>query len=237
METDRQELPAGAMFHENIADTWSHGYSRQGFGKRLGCFASILDRQVVPGARWLDLGCGSGVLTGELLKRGASVLAVDGSPAMLREAQLHVARTGHSGATWLQSDVERMDGIRGCTFDGILCSSVIEYVERPQALLDEACRTLVPGGRLVISIPPKHSFVRTVQKMARRVAGIFGVNKFAYLSVSKFEIALGELEQKFNSAGFAVDKVTPFDPKLPSVALSVLRPALLIVEAQKKSEQ
>lgn len=230
-------LPPGARFHETIASSWTKGYSRSGFGKRRECFAGILDRNVKAGKSWLDLGCGSGVLTIELLLRGANVLAVDGSPAMLKEAKLAVDGNELADVRWLECNVERLDGIESGSFDGILCSSVIEYVEHPDKLLDEAHRTLQSDGRLILSLPPKYSLVRVIQKMIRKCAALFGLEKFPYLAVSRFELGLGQLERKFSEKGFVVDKVTFFDPKLPGFLLPLVRPALLIVEARKKVRQ
>jgi SAM-dependent methyltransferase len=44
------------------------------------------------GAAILELGCGSGRDTGEMLRRGYDVLPTDGSPEMARQAELHLNR-------------------------------------------------------------------------------------------------------------------------------------------------
>src|SRR3954469_24604066 len=44
----------------------------------------LLDPQ--PGERIVDLGCGTGVLTAEISSRGARVLGIDGSSAMIEKA-------------------------------------------------------------------------------------------------------------------------------------------------------
>jgi ubiquinone/menaquinone biosynthesis C-methylase UbiE len=237
VSADKQagELPMGAKFHENLASAWSDGYFRGSFGRRRSFFLPILDCNVISGQRWIDLGCGSGVLTKELLSRGASVLAIDGSPNMLNEARKNVTPVMADMLTWLHSDVEHLIGVADKTFDGILCSSVIEYVQDPDALLSEAYRVLHAGGKLIISMPPTFSFVRTVQKVMRRIAALFGREHFSYLGVSKFEIDPGKTASRLIEKGFVMDRMTPFDPKLPNFALSFLRPALLIVEAHKQT--
>lgn len=230
-------MPIGARFHENIAAAWTAGYSRGGFGRRRAFFLPILDRSVTSNQRWVDLGCGSGVLTKELLQRGANVVAIDGSPLMLHEAQKHVKTEQPSLLTWLRLNVEHLAGVEDNGFDGILCSSVIEYVQKPDDLLQEAYRVLRPGGKFIISVPPKLSFVRTVQKTIRRIAALFGIERFAYLKVSKFEIAPREISFLLDENGFVLDRITPFDPKLPNFSLTLLRPALLVVEAHKKADR
>ncbi len=189
------DLPAGAKFHEGIAAGWAQGYTGGSFGRRRACFRALLDRNVEPGKAWLDLGCGSGVLTSELMLRGATVVAVDGSPGMLREAQAGMADEHGSVVTWLQSDVQSLPQLRNAEFDGVLCSSVMEYLENPDAALREAARLLRPGGKLIVSMPPKGSVVRMAQKSVRSASRLFGGNKFPYLAVSRFEVDPGHLRR------------------------------------------
>lgn len=233
---DKREpgLPTGAMFHEGIAAGWAQGYSDGSFGRRRTCFVPILDRNVEPGRSWLDLGCGSGVLTKELLDRGADVLAVDGSPGMLKEAKALIGGEYGSELTWLQSDVQYLSQVADECLDGVLCSSVVEYVERPHDLLGEAARVLRPGGRMIVSIPPTLSAVRTVQKAIRKVTQYVGGDAFPYLAVSRFEIEPNAVRQWLSKAGFVLDRTTSFDPILAVTSLRLLRPALMILEAHKR---
>ncbi|MCB1815370.1 MAG: class I SAM-dependent methyltransferase [Candidatus Competibacteraceae bacterium] len=228
------DLPIGAKFHEGIAAGWSKGYSGGSFGRRLSFFLPILDRNINPSQNWLDLGCGSGVLTKELLDRGALVSAVDGSPSMLREAQKHINDKEHGVVVWLQSDVQSVAQFSDASFDGILCSSVVEYVKCPYTVLSEAARLLRSDGKLIISLPPKLSAVRTAQKIIRKIGLLFGRDVFSYLAVSRFEIDPNHLQEWLSKAGFALDHITYFDPILPKVFLAIFRPALMILEARKK---
>jgi SAM-dependent methyltransferase len=43
--------------------------------------------------------------------------------------------------------------VEDASVDWILCSEVLEHVERPAAFLDEAFRCLKPGGRLLLTVP------------------------------------------------------------------------------------
>ena len=236
ISSHESDLPAGAKFHEGIAAGWAQGYTGGSFGRRRACFRALLDRNVEPGKAWLDLGCGSGVLTSELLVRGATVVAVDGSPGMLREAQAGLVGEHGSVVTWLQSDVQSLPQLPEAGFDGVLCSSVLEYLEHPDAALREATRLLRPRGKLIVSVPPTGSVVRMAQKVVRSVSRLFGGNKFPYLAVSIFEVDPKHLRQWLSDAGFELDRVTGFDSLLPRSSLAFLRPALLIAEAHKKSD-
>lgn len=102
----------------------------------------------VGGRRILDAGCGSGPLAEALLARGASVSGIDVSPAMIdlarrrlgRNADLHVADLGGP----LPFPAE--------TFDDVVCSLALHYLEDWSAPLAELHRVLVPGGRLLLSV-------------------------------------------------------------------------------------
>lgn len=227
-------LPAGAEFHEGIAVGWSAGYGRGSFKRRLLSFLPVLGRNVKSDQSWLDLGCGSGVLTKELLERGAKVVAIDGSPTMLKEAQAYVGDAYPNEPLWQQSDVQFLPDLCDGSFDGVLCSSVIEYADRPRDLLNEVARILRPHGKFILSVPPRFSSVRAMQKIIRKIAQICGSDKFSYLAVSRFEADPSKLSQWLNDAGFCLDRVTNFDPLIPNALTPLLRPALMIIEAHRK---
>jgi ubiquinone/menaquinone biosynthesis C-methylase UbiE len=226
-------LPNGARFHEEFAAGWTAGYARRGFARRLDLFRSILTRHVRPGDSWVDLGCGSGVLSQELLDLGATVVAVDGSPQMLSHAREQMGSQYAGRVNWIQSDVQSIGALNDGAYDGVLCSSVLEYLDRPEALLKEVARILSPGGVLVISLPPTLSAVRVLQKGIRALMGMIGKDKFTYLSVSRLEISPHAIDQLLQEAGFSVIRSTGFDPVLPKVLLRLVRPSLLVVEARK----
>ena len=226
-------LPSGARFHEEIAAAWTAGYARGGFERRLRFFQPILARHVRPGDSWVDLGCGSGVLCRELLALGASVVAVDGSPRMLSHARERMGSEYAGRVSWIQSDVQSIDGLKNGAFDGVLCSSVVEYLHGPEALLKEVARILGPRGVLVISLPPTFSAVRVLQKGIRGLMRFFGKDRFTYLSVSRLQMSPRAIDRLLQGAGFSVIRSTGFDPVLPRVLLRLVRPSLLIVEARK----
>jgi ubiquinone/menaquinone biosynthesis C-methylase UbiE len=230
-------IPVGAQFHERAAAHWSQGYQRRGFKRRLAEFRAVLSRNVFAGESWLDLGCGSGVLTKELLARGADVVAVDGSPAMLTAAEDGISAPAGQVVTWLQSDVADLAGVADVSVDGILCSSVIEYVEDPARVLRECARVMRDGGKLILSVPAKGSPVRILQKIIRRLAKLVGRETFRYLKVSRFELQPKALQSFMRQGGFAVVNTTGFDPVLPRSIIRRIRPGLLIVEARKEAPQ
>ncbi|CAN5916119.1 hypothetical protein BH23PLA1_BH23PLA1_15730 [soil metagenome] len=92
--------------------------------------------------RLLDLGCGKGRFSARLREQGAEVVGLDLSAAMLAEGR---------GGPRVRGSARRLP-FPDRTFDGVFAVEVLQHVAPGGlgAVLDEACRVLVPGGRLVI---------------------------------------------------------------------------------------
>ena len=96
-----------------------------------------------------DLGCGTGQLAEELAPYVARVVAVDESPDMLEAAHRRLE-------TVERGEVEVRDGrlealpVEDAELDVALFSLVLHYVPEPQRALQEAARTLRPGGRVLV---------------------------------------------------------------------------------------
>lgn len=94
------------------------------------------------GVRVLDLGCGHGMIGGELMKRGCQVTFADEANYLLPE---------YNNVDYREIDIERDDlGSLG-TFDLIICSNVLEHIPRPARLLCSVDRILNPGGKFYLS--------------------------------------------------------------------------------------
>jgi 2-polyprenyl-6-hydroxyphenyl methylase/3-demethylubiquinone-9 3-methyltransferase len=197
-------------------------------------FQELLDQLPLVDRLWLDLGCGPGVLTRELVARGARVVAVDGSPAMLQAARDALAEADDASVAFRLSSAADLSWAEAGDFDGVLCSSVIEYVESPGTLLAEVSRVMKPGGTLILSVPPRGSLLRTRQKIARSMMRPLGIDRHAYLEVSKFELEPRDAAQWFDEHGLRVERTRKFDPLLPPALLSFVRPALMIYEVRKR---
>lgn len=120
-----------------------------------GTWNSYIDRPTmlaligdVSGQRVLDAGCGAGHYAAALVERGASVLGVEGSSALVTHAR---ARLGDR-AEVIRHDLDTPLGLLpDATFDGVVCALVLHHLrDRPQ-LLRELARVLRPGGWLALS--------------------------------------------------------------------------------------
>lgn len=103
----------------------------------------------VKGLHVLDAGCGPGVYSEWLLRRGAHVVALDVSPSMLERAK---ARVG-PGVEFHRADLGAdLDFLQACAFDIVLAPLVMDYVADWRAVFQRFHRALKPRGLLVFSV-------------------------------------------------------------------------------------
>ena len=96
----------------------------------------------------LDLGCGTGKLTGRMLEAGHPVTAVDFSTNMLAAATHNAP-----GATFLQAELEEVpEKLGAAKFDCIVAAYALHHLpdERKYALLAELKNHLNPEGVIIV---------------------------------------------------------------------------------------
>jgi SAM-dependent methyltransferase len=132
---------AATAAHWGLAD-----YS--GLAKRLEPAADALVDAVAPGPgdRVLDVAAGSGNVAVRAAGRGAQVTACDLAPRMVR---LGRERTGPA-VGWIEADVEDLP-LPDASMDVALSAFGLIFAPRPEVVLAQLRRVLVPGGRLALT--------------------------------------------------------------------------------------
>ena len=102
-------------------------------------------------AKVLDVGCGGGLATETMARRGGLVTGIDASPEMLKTAKLH-ARESKLKITYSQSHAEAFATKHACEFDVVTCFEMMEHVPNPMQTLRALSQLVRPGGCLII--PP-----------------------------------------------------------------------------------
>lgn len=98
----------------------------------------------------LDVGCGGGILTESLARRGAQVTGIDMGDAPLAVARLHALESGVK-VEYEKSTAEDYAARHPAAFDILTCLEMLEHVPDPGSVI-KACAALVkPGGHLYFS--------------------------------------------------------------------------------------
>lgn len=197
-------MPDAITFHDSLAPTWEDRYKSHGFTQRLEAVSSLLP-QGHPGQRWLDAGCDTGTLSRWMAReRSFSVASIDASEQMLANA------SPQTGVEYSRSEVSHTAFPDG-SFDGVLCSSVLEYIPDIDAALNEFYRVLKPGGALLVSIPNAALSVRFPLKLAYWLTWPLGPKRmFRFLDYSVHAYSQKTFADLLRRNGFLAERMVEF---------------------------
>lgn len=107
------------------------------------------------GERVLEVGCGAGVLLGEMLSQCARACAIDHSPDMVALAAARNTAMIAAGRLDLRQGDAHVLPWLDASCDAAVSAHMFFFVNRPRDMLREIARVLKPGGRLVIATSPR----------------------------------------------------------------------------------
>ena len=159
-------------WHSAIARKFDGTYKTNiSFRERIMLWSWLIDRHARKAGRALDLGCGSGIFTFHLAQTCKEMTAVDGSAAMLDICREKARAEGAANISFVEADIARVGATLSGSFDLIVCSSVIEYLDDLDAALSMMAGLLAPGGVLIVSCPNRQSLFRKVEPILHRLTG------------------------------------------------------------------
>jgi demethylmenaquinone methyltransferase/2-methoxy-6-polyprenyl-1,4-benzoquinol methylase len=164
---------------------------------------AVRELQLDPGARVVDLGCGTGDLCRVLGRAGLRAVGVDMAAGMLARA--------HTAAPLVRADALQLP-LRDASVDGAVSGFALRNVVDIAACFGEAARVIRPGGRAVfleVSEPPNpvvrfaHSLY--FRRIVPMVGGLLSDRKaYRYLPASTAYLpAPDELLALLTAAGFS----------------------------------
>ena len=132
-------------FFDETAESYDKVVSRATFGRDQYWKKQILN-QIISGDTFLDLACGTGILTREIAKKfpNGKIIGVD-----ITEGYLKVAKRNSEyfkNITFLQQDAEKLN--LDAKFDCITSSYLAKYCN-PEVLVKVCVDHLNPGGKIV----------------------------------------------------------------------------------------
>ena len=158
-------------------------------------------RAPLAGKKVIDIGCGGGILSESMAKKGANVTGIDLSDKALKVADLHSLESGVQVRYQLIA-AEDMAAQEPGQYDVVTCMEMLEHVPDPASIVKAAASLVKPGG---------HVFFSTINRNAK--AYLFAVLGAEYLlrmlpkgthDYGKF-ITPAELSQFVREAGLQVD--------------------------------
>ncbi len=117
------------------------------------------------GSRIVDVGCGGGILSEAMARKGAQVTGIDLAAEALEVAKLH-ALESNVLVNYREISAEALAAEQPASVDAVTCLEMLEHVPDPQSVLNACAALLKPGGWL---------FVSTLNRTAKAFAlGIVG---------------------------------------------------------------
>jgi ubiquinone/menaquinone biosynthesis C-methylase UbiE len=171
-------------YFDSVAGYWRDVYRQpgvQGLSYRLRMetvLAWIDESRPRSATAALDVGCGAGMMTVELARRGLHVEGVDGSSSMLELTEKAALETGVAeDVTVRLADVHDLPYADN-SFQVVVALGVIPWLHTPKLAVDEMARVLAPGGVLILTADnrarlnwltePRENLLVSPIKLARR---------------------------------------------------------------------
>lgn len=148
---------------EKYFSTYSNAYYKENYEEKIkNCYSyshivrkNHINKMIdLKDGKIVDIGCGPGVITYNLLLRGYEVWGIDISEAMINEARKKIEQTEFKDtAHFSVGDITSLQ-LPNDYFDVVVCSGVLEYLENKDELaIKEIYRILKPNGFAIIAVP------------------------------------------------------------------------------------
>lgn len=107
-------------------------------------------RAPLAGKNVIDIGCGGGILSEAMARKGAKVTGIDLSTKALKVAELHSLESGID-IRYKHIAAEDIAAEEAGQFDVVTCMEMLEHVPDPAAIVRAAATLVKPGGHVFFS--------------------------------------------------------------------------------------
>ncbi len=133
-------------------------------GQRMTSFTHLFldDLQLPNNPVVLDVACGTGIATFELMKESenkGSFYGIDISPGMIEKAKKNAESGGFENCTFQTGDAERLE-FPDAKFDAVISSGSFHWFPNKLQALSEMYRVLKPGGQVALRFNGKGAWKR-----------------------------------------------------------------------------
>ncbi|HEX2494920.1 MAG TPA: bifunctional 2-polyprenyl-6-hydroxyphenol methylase/3-demethylubiquinol 3-O-methyltransferase UbiG [Steroidobacter sp.] len=112
--------------------------------------AYVDSRAMLAGKRVLDVGCGGGLLSEAMAKRGAQVTGLDVAPLTIEVAELHAIESNLE-IRYVRESAETHAVHSSGAYDVVTCMEMLEHVPDPESALRALHALVRPGGHVFVS--------------------------------------------------------------------------------------
>ena len=221
LERAKREILHGRMLAELDTEmVWGWG-TPAGRARSLRRGQRISDgARLAPGLCVLEIGCGTGLFTEMFVATGATVVAIDISPHLLKKARRR--NLPPDRVRFIRCPLEDSDRLG--SFDAVIGSSVLHHLDLRSALL-HIRRLLKPGGRLSFAEPNMLNPQVCMEKALRRIRPLF-----PHTLRHERAFVRGRLQAELLAAGFQDSRIAPMDWLHPLVPWQLI-PTVTKLEA------
>jgi ubiquinone/menaquinone biosynthesis C-methylase UbiE len=193
---------------EGAFDTFVETYDNV-MSKSMTMSAAMLiqNLQIPENPTALDIGCGTGLSTFELMKKThgrGKFHGIDISQKMIDLVKTKAAKLGYSNVKFTKGDAERLE-FPASSFDIVISNQVFHFLLNKQKALDEIFRVLKPTGQAALVF-----FGESTGKEIEEIYNGIKTRHPEYgLPESLRLISLKETQELFDKAGFKRTKILP----------------------------
>ncbi|WP_314302672.1 methyltransferase domain-containing protein [Brevibacillus parabrevis] len=155
----------------------------------------------VPGENILDVGCGTGDLSAQLVETGTKVTGIDFSASMIETAKQKYPQIAFSVADAHSYQSNEL-------YDAVFSNAALHWMKKPQEVIQSVWQLLVPGGRFVAELGGKGNCEYILQ--ALRIA-LSRHNISADERSPWYFPSIGEYTALLEKQGFRVTLASHFD--------------------------